>query len=176
MRAIESVIRKPIAVGMLIPFIFFLIIGSILIFNGQYRYREIQPDEAIQVSATYKDFSLSKVQRKKQQIQLNFTDHDSLTINPVCISSELENDLRRLPVGCRLEMLIHPDSNTVISIKADNKDILSFDSMLNHFKRSRTVLLFAGIMFYVCGIILTVKTNLRRKKFMQYDNYNTTEY
>ena len=171
MIAIEPSIKKNISFGMIVPFIFFLIVGSMMILNGQRQYRSLQPNEAVQVTATFKDYSLSRIRQKKEEIELNFIDRDSLKINPVCISNTLKNNLRNLPAGCSVDMLLHPDSYTILSIKADNDDILSFDTTQNQFKRLRTILLVGGILFYICGIIFTIKLNSRRKKFMQNKGY-----
>ncbi|MGN0518384.1 MAG: hypothetical protein ACI4II_06640 [Acutalibacteraceae bacterium] len=40
------------------------------------------------------------------------------------------DDIKKLIPGCRVEMLVHPNSDTILSMKVDNRELLNFDDSM----------------------------------------------
>ena len=67
-----------------------IFIGSVFIFGQQYWHREIQKEEAIEVSASFRSFRVVYGRHDVlREVKINFEDHEPYYIDKPCVTEEL---------------------------------------------------------------------------------------
>lgn len=133
-----------------------LILGSIFVFGSQYWGEPIQREDAIEISATYEAYEINPGKIKKhhiKQIEMTLADHASVYIDGVCISEDVKDEIHALPEGAKLDMLVHPNSDTVWELKHGDKTILSFEESQKDIKNENVGFIALGVFMYLCAAI-----------------------
>ena len=91
-----------------------IFIGSVFIFGQQYWHREIQKEEAIEVSASFRSFRVVYGRHDVlREVKINFEDHEPYYIDKPCVTEELLDALAEIEKGTEVQMLVHPNSDTI---------------------------------------------------------------
>lgn len=133
-----------------------LILGSIFIFGSQYWGEPIQREDAIEISAIYEAYEINPGKIRKhhiKQIEIILTDHSSVYIDGACVSEDVKDGIKALPQGAKLDMLVHPNSDTVWELKHGDKTILSFEESQKDIKNENVGFIILGIFMYFCAAI-----------------------
>ena len=157
-----------------IPIIFslFLVIagffiGSVFTFGMNHWYGKVQRYDALDVSACFESYDISYGKTGINEIILEFEDHDSLSVDGCCVSDEVESAIRNIPKGAKLDMLVHPNSNTVLELKCGEDGILSFEESQKDFKRQNIGFEFFGVFLYfaaLMGVFSLILKIVRKQK------------
>lgn len=133
-----------------------LILGSIFVFGSQYWGEPIQREDAIEISATYEAYEINPGKIRKhhiKQIEISLADHSSVYIDGACVSEDVKDGIKELPEGAKLNMLVHPNSDTVWELKHGDKTILSFEESQKDIKDENIGFIILGIFMYFCAVI-----------------------
>ena len=133
-----------------------LILGSIFVFGSQYWGEPIQREDATEVSAIYEAYEINPGKIRKhhiKQIEITLTDHSSVYIDGACVSEDVKDGIKALPEGAKLDMLVHPNSDTVWELKHGDKTILSFEESQKDIKNENVGFIILGIFMYFCAAI-----------------------
>lgn len=133
-----------------------LILGSIFVFGSQYWGEPIQREDATEVSAIYEAYEINPGKIRKhhiKQIEITLTDHSSVYIDGACVSEDVKDGIKALPEGAKLDMLVHPNSDTVLELKHGDKTILSFQESQKDIKNENVGFIILGIFMYFCAAI-----------------------
>ena len=148
-----------------------LILGSIFVFGSQYWGEPIQREDATEVSAIYEAYEINPGKIRKhhiKQIEITLTDHSSVYIDGACVSEDVKDGIKALPEGAKLDMLVHPNSDTVWELKHGDKTILSFEESQKDIKNENVGFIILGIFMYFCAAIgpgsLLIKWRGARKR------------
>ena len=105
-----------------------LILGTVFTFGMQYWNAPITQEEAIHTTAIYESYATQRERGRVKEIILRFEDHEQLYIDGVCISDELLDSIDNLAPSTELSMIVHPNSNTIMELHADNQMLLEFQN------------------------------------------------
>ena len=133
-----------------------LILGSIFVFGSQYWGEPIQREDAIELSATYEAYEINPGKIRKhhiKQIEITLTDQSSVYIDGACVSEDVKDGIKALPEGAKLDMLVHPNSDTVLGLKHGDKTILSFQESQKDIKNENVGFIALGVFMYLCAVI-----------------------
>ena len=133
-----------------------LILGSIFIFGSQYWGEPIQREDAIEVSAIYEAYEINPGKIRKhhiKQIEITLADHSSVYIDGACVSEDVKDGIKALPKGAKLDMLVHPNSDTAWELKHGDKTILSFEESQKDIKNENIGFIILGMFMYFCAAI-----------------------
>ena len=133
-----------------------LILGSIFVFGSQYWGEPIQREDATEVSAIYEAYEINPGKIRKhhiKQIEITLTDYSSVYIDGACVSEDVKDGIKALPEGAKLDMLVHPNSDTVWELKHGDKTILSFEESQKDIKNENVGFIILGIFMYFCAAI-----------------------
>ena len=133
-----------------------MILGSIFVFGSQYWGEPIQREDAIEISATYEAYEINPGKIRKhhiKQIEISIADHSSVYIDGACVSEDVKDGIKELPEGAKLDMLVHPNSDTVWELKHGDKTILSFEESQKDIKDENIGFIILGIFMYFCAVI-----------------------
>lgn len=85
-------------------------------------------------------------------IELFFEGGENELIRGICANKDLYESLDCLEKGTTLHMLINPDNNYIIELRADEEEILNFDYAQKKLRQEGTGFLCLGIfMLVLCG-------------------------
>lgn len=133
-----------------------LILGSIFVFGSQYWGEPIQREDATEVSEIYQAYEINPGKIRKhhiKQIEITLADHSSVYIDGACVSEDVKDGIKALPKGAKLDMLVHPNSDTVWELKHGDKTILSFEESQKDIKNENIGFIILGIFMYFCAAI-----------------------
>ena len=133
-----------------------LILGSIFVFGSQYWGEPIQREDATEVSAIYEAYEINPGKIRKhhiKQIEITLTDHSSVYIDGACVSEDVKDGIKALPQGAKLDMLVHPNSDTAWELKHGDKTILSFEESQKDIKNENIGFIILGMFMYFCAAI-----------------------
>lgn len=155
---------KAMAVFMLIAG---LILGFVFTFGMNYWHAEIAESDALHVEATYDSYEKDYRKSRIQQIFVNFSDYDRLTIDSILVSDDLIETLDALPKKTKLYLTAHPNSDTIMAMQTESTNILNFDDVQQKLQNENKVFFVLGIFAYLCAIIggvHLIRDHLRKSK------------
>ena len=133
-----------------------LIMGTVFTFGMQYWNAPVTQEEAIHTTAIYESYATQRERGRAKEIIVRFEDHDQLYIDGVSINDDLLNSIDNLAPGIELSMIIHPNSNTIMELHADNQRLLDFQNTAEKLNDEATGFMGLGLFCYVlsaCGLI-----------------------
>ena len=159
----ELMLRKfKLVVTLLICLLFFMATVFIAL---PFRNHRIEESEAVSVTAEYCGYYIDTNPKHTsiQEIDLEFNDHDDLTVDGCCVKMDWVNKLDALPKGTSMRLLVHPRSGNVLQIEADGEILLPFAEAQRAIRRESLAFAATGLVIYACiGAFLI--NFLRRKR------------
>ena len=137
-----------------------VILGTVFTFGQQYWNAPIERDEAIPVQAEYSYHTQRLIRPDSHAVNIHCTDGKIYVIDAHCVNNDILDFAYSLAEGTKLDMLIHPNSDTILSLTVGGEEILNFDEVQDELDYANTGFLCLGILMYilaVCGAVrLTV--------------------
>ncbi|MBE5758930.1 MAG: hypothetical protein E7332_02740 [Clostridiales bacterium] len=130
-----------------------LIMGTVFTFGTQYWNAPITPDEAEQVTATFSSYKEAKRKSHVKEIIIRFDDHEQLSIDGVSIDDDLRDAISEIEAGTTIEMLVHPNSNTILEMTIGNTKLLAFHDSMQKLSSEASVFICLGIFCYLSALI-----------------------
>jgi hypothetical protein len=125
-----------------------LILGTVFTFGMKYWNTPIAQEEAQQVTATFSSYKTSTTRGHVKQIILRFDDQEQLYIAGVSIDDGLLDAIRKLTAGTVVEMLVHPNSNTILEMEVGTERLLKFQDSIDKLSSEATGFMYLGIFCY----------------------------
>lgn len=146
-----------------------LILGTVFTFGQQYWQKPIPVEEAIPVSAVMQDVRGSynhRHGRRLQEILIRFEDYEQLDIGSAIASESLLTRLSAYPPGTAFDMLVHPNSPTILRLSIQGEEIISFDDAMARTVRENTGFFWLGLFMYLAAAfgaaVMILRLHLRR--------------
>jgi len=86
-------------------------------------------------------------------IRIEFQDHDPLTIDGSCADSELLESLRQLPSGTVVSLSIHPESNTILEMHANDISLMDFERTVQMLNNEAAGFMYLGIFCFAVALL-----------------------
>ena len=124
--------------------------------------RQISKSEAIFLTATYSQCDPSSRRGQTKYVDLEFEDYEELTVDGCCASSDLLEQLDKLPPGTQMHLLVHPESENVLQLVANGEMVLEFHDAQNRIWREAVAFAVMGLFLYGVAVVLVI--GMIRKK------------
>ena len=148
---------------LLICLLFFM--GTVFI-SQPFRNHRIEESEAVSVTAEYCGYDIDRSLKSMniRKIDLEFTDHDDLTVDGCCVKMTWINKLDSLPKGTTMHLLVHPRSGNVLQIEAKGEILLPFQDAQRSIRQESLAFAAMGLFIYACiGAFLAAILRRKRK-------------
>lgn len=148
-----------------------LILGTVFTVLMQHTQGPVTMDEAIPVSAVMQDVRGSYTRRYRQgtrlqEILIRFEDHEQLSIDSTIATEALLNRLSGYAPGTAFDMLVHPNSDTILTLRINEQTILTFEESIAKLQRENTGFFVLGAVMYLFAAFglftLAIRLKLRR--------------
>ena len=141
-----------------------LLMGTVFL-SLPFRNHRIEESEAVSVTAEYCGYYIDTNPKhiSIQEIDLEFNDHDDLTVDGCCVIMDWVNKLDALPKGTSMRLLVHPRSGNVLQIEARGEILLPFAEAQRAIRRESLAFAAMGLAIYACIGAFLVDL-LRRKR------------
>lgn len=103
------------------------------------------------VEANLRSVRRGSLRKKLHTITVFFEDHDRLHVGRGNANEALLAELSALPTGTVLDMLVQPDSTTILSMCAGEQELIRFEDTVSRLERSNATGAFVSIPFFAMG-------------------------
>lgn len=144
-----------------------LLLGTVFTVLMNYTQGPVTLEEARPVSAVMEDvrgsYSRHRSRRQFNAILIRFEDYEQLGIvHPVATEALLDKLLSVAP-GTTFDMLVHPNSATILALTIGGEEIVRFDDAMTRLSRENTAFLWMGIFLYALAALGLFTLILRLK-------------
>lgn len=155
------------------------LLGTIFTFGMNYWNQPVTREESVYVDATFSSFREQSGHQKNKlrvgnnaiitgsgstaPIILEFIDHEHLIIDECCVSDTLLLQLQTVKSGTTLSCIVHPNSNTVLEIVANNILLMDFDNTVALLSSEQHGFFVFGIIMYM-GALFGLLNLLPKRK------------
>ena len=99
------------------------------------------------------------------EILIRFEDYEQLSIDSVIATEALLNRISVAP-GTTFDMLVHPNSSTILALSIDGEEIISFDAAMERLRKETTAFFWMGVCLYAAAAfgayVVILRLKLRR--------------
>lgn len=106
-------------------------------------------DDARAVEATFLSYKEVRNRHGLQGIIIRFEDYEQLDIDGSCLRNAVVNKVESIKPGTKLQLLVHPNSNTILEMVDNGEMILAFDDAMDRLSSEATGFSILGIFMYV---------------------------
>ncbi len=131
-----------------------LFLGTVFTFGMQYWNAPVTQEDAIHATAVYSSYTESRRDGHVKEIIVRFEDHEQLYIDGTSASKSLLDCIRSITPGTELELLIHPNSNTILDFRMGKTVLLEFETVAEKLENERRGFHALGLVMYTfaaCG-------------------------
>ena len=132
-----------------------LIMGTVFMVNATYWRKPIDEEYAIHITAMY--LSCSDKAREGHAISLYFSDLQVHSIEAECVTSDLIEKIKELESGTRVNLLVHPNSTTILAMVVNGETILDYTEVMESIRRSNIGHAFFGGLMYSLALFGSIK-------------------
>ena len=151
-----------------------LVMALISIFMGTvfssmlYPNQPITREEATQIIGDFKEAEgYRKLKGGYTEVSLFFYDEQRQYISSCCVTDELLEALKKIPIGTEFKILVNPNNDYVVELIAEDVILLDFDYAQKALKNNSIGFFAFGIVMYIFAIIFIVQAVLDFKKKMK---------
>lgn len=125
---------------------------TIMFANVFFTNSPIDKSEATEKTAVFDYYEIQYRRRRSlNYLTLFFKDEERQDIRGCCVRRALIEEVEKLKKGTVLHMLINPDNNYIVELKANEKEMLNFDYAQKMLRQEGVGFLYLGIfMLIVC--------------------------
>lgn len=147
-----------------------LLLGTVFTVLMHHTQGPITMEEARPVSAVMEDVRGSYTHRYRQgtrlqEILVRFEDYEQLSIDSVIATEALLDRLSVAP-GTTFDMLVHPNSSTILALSIDGEEIINFDAAMERLHLETTGFFWMGVCLYAAAAfgayVVILRIKLRR--------------
>ncbi len=133
-----------------------IILGTVFTFGQQYWKAPILREDTIPVEAEYSYHTQRLVRPDSHAVSIHCSNGEIYSIDAHCVTYDILDFVDTLEKGTKLNMLIHPNSDTILSLDVGGDSILDFDKVQKNLDYANSGFLCLGIFLYiiaVCGAV-----------------------
>ena len=169
---IRKLFRKKMTLGQAILFLIVgAILGTVFTFGQQYWDAPIDREDAISVEAEYHSYSRKFLHPESHDVGIECKTENpyyvKYYIDASCVTYDILDYVHNLERGTNLLMLIHPNSDTILSLTVNGEEILNFDEVQDNLDSTNVGFLCLGLFMYVlavCGAVRLIVIAVRKLK------------
>lgn len=141
-----------------------VIMGTVFTFGMKYWNAPITKDEAQQVTAIFSSFEEIYGRGGVNGIIVRFENHEQLEIDGVCINDEISDAIDDIVPGTIVEMLVHPNSDSIVEMKVGNMKVLDFQDSIQKLSSEASGFMYIGVFCYIMALLGAGHFILLKKK------------
>lgn len=130
-----------------------LIMGTVFTFGMKYWNAPITQNEAQRVTATFSSAKETMRRGHVQEIIVRFENHEQLYIDGVCVDNELCDSVSEIMPGTVIEMIVHPNSNTILEMEVGKTRLLEFHDSVQKLTSEASGFMYLGIFCYMMSLM-----------------------
>lgn len=147
-----------------------LLMGTVFTALMHHTQGPVTMEEARPVSAVMEDVRGSYTHRYRQgtrlqEILIRFEDYEQLSIDSTLATEALLDRISVTP-GTTFDMLVHPNSATILALSIDGEEIIIFDTAMERLRRETTAFFWMGVCLYAAAAfgayVVILRLKLRR--------------
>ena len=162
----KKLFRKEMTLGQAILFLIVgAILGTVFTFGQHYWKAPIEREEAITVESEYSYHTQRLVRPDSHAVSIHCSNGEIYSIDAHCVTHDILDYLDALEKGTTLNMLIHPNSDTILLLDVNGQSILDFDEVIDDLNSANVGFLCLGIFMYalaVCGAVRLIVIAVRK--------------
>ena len=129
-----------------------LVMGTVFTFGMRYWNAPVTREEAVHITAVYGSYTTQQEQGRVKEIILRFEGLQQLYIDGACIDDELLENIAALAPGTGLSMTVHPNSNKVLELQAEDLMLLEFEDTSEKLTGEATGFMGLGLFCYALSV------------------------
>lgn len=126
-----------------------ILLGTVFTVGMYYWTKPIEKTDAVHVNATFASYQKHYRRHNLSSLTLCFSDHEPLSIDNACFTSDVLNHIENMAPGTVLELYVHPNSDTILEMVCGGKVILDFNQAERRLTTKRVSFLILGIFMYM---------------------------
>lgn len=144
-----------------------LIMGTVFTFLMDYTQGPVPVEEARPVSAVMQDvrgsYGRQNSRNSLREILIRFEDYKQLGIDHPVANKAMLDKLLSVAPGTTFDMLVHPNSATILELRIDGEEIVSFDDAVAKLSRENKAFFWMGVCLYAAAAFGAYVVILRLK-------------
>ncbi|MBQ7161777.1 MAG: hypothetical protein IJR90_08730 [Clostridia bacterium] len=134
-----------------------VVLGTVFTFGMKYWNMDVSEDETVKLTGTYQSYHIRSGaeglvwEKSGKEITVCFSDIENKFVDSSCNTDALREKLSSITPGTKVDMLIHPNSPTIMELSVDGDVILSFEEVRKALKGSTTGFMLLGLLLYAEG-------------------------
>lgn len=126
-----------------------LFLGTVFTFGMQYWNAPVARGDAIHATVVFSSYTESRSDGHVKEIIVRVEDHEQLYIDGSCINEQVRNGLDTIAPGMKVDLLIHPNSNTILDFRMGNSVVLEFEDTSEKLTSEATGFWGLGLFLYI---------------------------
>ena len=126
-----------------------LFLGTVFTFGMQYWNAPVTQEDAIHATAVYSSYTESRRDGHVKEIIVRFEDHEQLYIDGSCITEQMWDGLDTISPGMKVDLMIHPNSNTILDLRMEDSVVLKFEDTSEKLTSEAKGFAGLGIFLYI---------------------------
>lgn len=126
-----------------------ILLGTVFTVGMYYWTKPIEKTDAVHVNATFASYQKHYRRHNLSSLTLCFSDHEPLSIDNACFTSDVLNHIENMAPGTVLELYVHPNSDTILEMMCSGEVILDFNQAAQRLTTKRVSFLILGIFMYM---------------------------
>lgn len=126
-----------------------LFLGTVFTFGMQYWNAPVARDDAIHATVVFSSYTERRSDGHVKEIIVRFEDHDQLYIDGSCINEQVRDGLETIAPGMKVDLLIHPNSNTILDFRMGNSVVLEFEDTSDKLTNEAKGFAGLGVFLYI---------------------------
>lgn len=152
--------------------VLFVFLGTVNTFGIQYWNEDFKKEECIYIETQFADYQETRklIIAQNKGITIYCTNGEKYDINPVCINKMLREDISELERKADITMLVHPDSNEIVELTANDVKLLDFNNATDVLDYKATSSHLFGILMYISSLVCLANAiiHIKSKKNKKY--------
>ncbi len=144
-----------------------VMLGTVFTFGQQYLKAPIEREDAISVEAEYSYHTKRLIRPDSHAVVIHCSNGEIYSIDAHCVTYDILDYFDTLEKGTKLNMLIHPNADTILSLDVNGESVLDFDEVIDDLNSANIGFLCLGIFMYilaVCGAVRLIAIAVRKYK------------
>ena len=123
--------------------------GTVFTFGMQYWNAPVTQEDTIHTTAVFSSYAADRREGHVKEIIVRFEDHEQLCIDGSCINEQVWDGLDTIAPGMEVELMIHPNSNTILDFRMGNSVVLEFENTSEILASEATGFFGLGLFLYI---------------------------
>lgn len=135
-----------------------LLMGTVFVFGMRYWNAPVKTEDAIHTTAIFSSYDerFGKGHHTKG-IDVFFDDCQQLSIDGACVNHELRSKLDHISSGTKVDLIIHPNANTILDMRNGDTVVLDFNDTSEKLSNEKDGFLALGLLCYAAATYALIR-------------------